>query len=108
MQLGAISFDAVKQLDAGPDRATSGSARPEPLSLSAHGRGRTTAAADYAALLSAERGMTAAPPQVLLEHHLKALKLPTFLREYEKVARRMRRPRASITRDICCGWPNWS
>src|SRR6476660_4849154 len=30
--------------------------------------------------------MTAAPPQVLLAHHLKALKLPTFLREYEKVA----------------------
>jgi DNA replication protein DnaC len=26
-------------------------------------------------------------PQVLLEHHLKALKLPTFLAEYEKVAR---------------------
>jgi DNA replication protein DnaC len=26
-------------------------------------------------------------PQVLLNHHLKALKLPTFLREYHKVAR---------------------
>lgn len=26
-------------------------------------------------------------PQVLLHHHLKALKLPTFLREYDKVAR---------------------
>ena len=26
-------------------------------------------------------------PQVLLEHRLKTLKLPTFLREYEKVAR---------------------
>jgi DNA replication protein DnaC len=25
-------------------------------------------------------------PQVLLAHHLKALKLPTFLREYDKVA----------------------
>ena len=30
--------------------------------------------------------MTAAPPLVLLAHHLKTLKLPTFLREYEKVA----------------------
>jgi DNA replication protein DnaC len=29
----------------------------------------------------------AAAPQVLLEHHLKALRLPTFLREYDKVAR---------------------
>ena len=26
-------------------------------------------------------------PEILLAHHLKALKLPTFLREYEKVAR---------------------
>jgi DNA replication protein DnaC len=26
-------------------------------------------------------------PQVLLQHHLKALRLPTFLREYDKVAR---------------------
>ena len=25
-------------------------------------------------------------PQVLLEHHLKALRLPTFLREYDKAA----------------------
>ncbi len=25
-------------------------------------------------------------PQVLLEHHLKALRLPTFVREYDKVA----------------------
>ena len=30
---------------------------------------------------------TADKPQVLLEHHLKALKLPTILAEYEKVAR---------------------
>ena len=28
-----------------------------------------------------------ATPQILLEHHLKALKLPTFLREHEKLAR---------------------
>jgi IstB-like ATP binding protein len=27
-----------------------------------------------------------APPQVLLAHHLRQLKLPTFLREYEKLA----------------------
>ncbi len=25
-------------------------------------------------------------PQVLLAHHLKTLKLPTFLREYDKIA----------------------
>jgi DNA replication protein DnaC len=28
------------------------------------------------------------PPQLLLAHHLKALKLPTFLREHDKLARR--------------------
>ncbi len=28
------------------------------------------------------------PPQILLAHHLKKLKLPTFLREYDKQARR--------------------
>ena len=31
--------------------------------------------------------MAEAPPRILLEHHLKRLKLPTFLREYEKLAR---------------------
>ena len=37
-------------------------------------------------LLSGTGTMTDAP-QVLLEHHLKTLKLPTFLREYDKLAR---------------------
>jgi hypothetical protein len=32
-------------------------------------------------------GTTAGTPQVLLAHHLKQLKLPTVLREYDKVAR---------------------
>ena len=32
-------------------------------------------------------GTPAGTPQVLLAHHLKALKLPTFLREYDKLAR---------------------
>ncbi|MGB8898420.1 MAG: hypothetical protein WCC90_03815 [Methylocella sp.] len=31
-------------------------------------------------------GASPALPQVLLAHHLRQLKLPTFLREYEKVA----------------------
>ena len=30
--------------------------------------------------------LTSVTPQVLLGNHLKALKLPTFAREYEKVA----------------------
>jgi DNA replication protein DnaC len=35
----------------------------------------------------AKTGAPAATPQLLLAHHLKQLKLPTVLREYEKVAR---------------------
>ena len=31
--------------------------------------------------------MSAPTPQLLLAHHLKALRLPTFLREYDKLAR---------------------
>ena len=32
-------------------------------------------------------GTTSGTPQILLAHHLKQLKLPTILREYDKVAR---------------------
>ena len=32
-------------------------------------------------------GTTSGTPQLLLGHHLKQLKLPTILREYDKVAR---------------------
>jgi hypothetical protein len=37
-------------------------------------------------LCGSSGGMTDTP-QILLAHHLKALKLPTFLREYDKIAR---------------------
>jgi hypothetical protein len=47
-----------------------------------------------------------ATPQVLLDHHLKALRLPTFVREYDKVARHAP-PRASTTSAICSAWPSW-
>ncbi|OSM08747.1 hypothetical protein [Magnetofaba australis] len=40
-------------------------------------------------------------PQILLAHHLKALKLPTFYREYEKIAKQCRR-KALIIADTCC------
>lgn len=39
-----------------------------------------------------------APPQVLLAHHLKSLKLPTFAREYEKVATECTRDQADYLR----------
>jgi hypothetical protein len=40
-------------------------------------------------------------PQVLLAHHLKPLKLPTVLREYEKLARECARRRRSYPK-LCC------
>ena len=44
-------------------------------------------------------------PQLLLAHHLKALRLPTFLREYDKIAHNAP-PRVSTTRVTRCAWPN--
>jgi len=44
------------------------------------------------------------PPQLLLAHHLKALKLPTFLREHDKLARQ----RASTIPPTCCVLPSSS
>ena len=95
IRLGAIGFDAVKQIAlARVER------RPARLDLTAYPHlpkmaVRITAAADYAVLAAHERGQrckmpagtTSGTPQVLLAHHLKQLKLPTVLREYDKVAR---------------------
>jgi len=36
-------------------------------------------------MISSNPTHSAPPPRVLLSHHLRQLKLPTFLREYEKV-----------------------
>ena len=43
-------------------------------------------------------------PQLLLVHHLKTLKLPTFLREYDKLAR----PRAPTMCAISSASLNWN
>ena len=83
--MGTISFDAVKHLllcriERRPARLDLENYPHLPLAQVA-----TTAAADYLALLKAER-VDMDTPQVLLDHHLKTLRLPTFLREYDKVA----------------------
>ena len=39
-------------------------------------------------------------PQLLLSHHLKALRLPTFLREYNKLARRIREARFPMVKSL--------
>ena len=41
---------------------------------------------------------TADTPQLLLEHHLKELRLPTILREYDKVARQCAEEKTDFTR----------
>ena len=41
---------------------------------------------------------TSVPPAVLLANHLKALKLPTFVREHEKVALEAAQDRADYPR----------
>ena len=43
---------------------------------------------------------------LLLEHYLKELKLPSFLREYRKLAPSVPRRERTIP-TTCCGWPNW-
>jgi hypothetical protein len=50
--------------------------------------------------------MPGGTPQVLLAHHLKQLKLPTVLREYDKVVGALRA--ASIIPATCCGWSSWN
>ena len=52
-------------------------------------------------------GGTGGTPGILLAHHLKQLKLPTVLREYDKVARECARA-ASTTRATCSGWSSWN
>lgn len=45
-----------------------------------------------------EQASTSVPPAVLLANHLKALKLPTFVREYEKAALEAAQDRADYPR----------
>ena len=89
LRLGAISYDAVKHL-----ALCRIERRPARLDLDGYPHlaltaVATTSASSYMSLLSGNPGMTAASetPELLLQHHLKKLKLPTVLREYEKLAR---------------------
>ena len=83
---GAIGFDAVKHLVLCRIER-----RPPRLDMTVYpylpkAKVATTLGQDLPGPAGGSGVMTDTP-QVLLAHHLKALKLPTFLREYDKVAR---------------------
>ena len=82
---GATGYDAVKHL-----LLCRFEGRPPRLDLDLHPHlpsvsVSTTSAQDYMKLLG-EKRIVSDRPTLLLEHHLKELKLPTFLREYGKIA----------------------
>ena len=85
LRLGAISFDAVKHLllchlEGRPPRLDLG-----PLSLPAPGQREDHQRHGLPGPPAGEGGMSNRST-LLLEHHLKELRLPTFLREYRKLA----------------------
>ena len=86
LRLGAIGYDARQTPCAVPYRATPAQTRPGYLSLPASGQRGDHGRRQLYELVGWRRVMTDTP-QVLLAHHLKTLKLPTFLREYDKLAR---------------------
>ena len=87
---GALGFDAVKHLVLCRIER-----RPARLDMTVYpylprAHVALTSARSYLDLLTGGDVMTdtaSGTPQILLSHHLKALKLPTFLREHDKLAR---------------------
>ena len=86
LRLGAIGFDAGEAPGTVPHRAAAAQAQPRRLSVSAARPGRDDVRQVVHEPAVGARRMTDTP-QVLIARHLKTLKLPTFLREYDKIAR---------------------
>ena len=86
LERGVIGFDAVKHLVLCRIEKRPATLEPAGPSLSAARRGGNNLGP---LVHGAPEGGSAMSdtPQLLLAHHLKALKLPTFLREYDKQAR---------------------
>ena len=86
LRLGAIGFDAVKHLVLCRIER-----RPPRLNLDVYPYLPRARVGDDVRQVVHEPAVGARrmtdTPQVLLAHHLKTLKLPTFLREYDKIAR---------------------
>src|ERR1019366_5480375 len=69
-----------------PDRAPPAAAGPRDPPLPAPGHGNDHLGPDLPEPAGGSSIVMSDTPQVLLAHHLKALRLPTFLREYDKLA----------------------
>ena len=106
LRLGALSFDAVKHLV-----LCRLEGRPPRLDMELYPylprvRVSTTSTQDYMALLTRAGGMNDRST-LLLEHHLKELKLPSFLREYGKMAAQCAAENVDHP-STCSGSRNWS
>ena len=86
LRLGAIGFDAVKHLVLCRVEKRPPKLDLDVLPVPAEGHRRQDLGRQLHVPAVGGRGMTDRP-HILLAHHLKTLELPTFLREYEKVAR---------------------
>ena len=88
IRLGALSFDAVKHLVLCRLEGRRSRLDLELYPYLPRVRVSTTSAQDYLSLLSrsVQEGGMSQRSTLLLEHHLKELKLPSFLREYQEMA----------------------
>ena len=84
LRLGALSFDAVKHLVLCRLEGRPAPPRPGALSIPAPGAGQHHFRRGLHDVAVGEGGMNDRST-LLLEHHLKELKLPSFLREYGKM-----------------------
>ena len=98
VRLGAIGFDAVKHLVLCRLDHTATPPRSGAVSASA---GRPRGHDRRRELLGTPGGRVMTKPTLLLEAHLKALRLPTFLREYDKVARHCAQEGLDCPRYLC-------
>ena len=111
IKLGAIGFDAVKQLTlARVERRAPLARSGAPIHICRRPTWRRRARPTTRLCSKEQRHDQdrATSRRFCSTHHLKALKLPTFLRRVREGRSRMRAPKASTIRAICCGSPSWS
>ena len=101
LRLGAIGYDAVKHLVLCRIER-----RPPKLDLDIYPLPASGQRGDHGRrqlyeLVGWRRVMTDTPQVLLAYHHLKTLKLPTFLREYDKLARQCATEGADHVRYRC-------